>query len=301
MKKAVLPSAHALAHLPKEYLESELVSEESGYNAGWNVAKTSTGKLTSDKQKGGFYFNPITDDPCKENKSFYPKNKWPSDDKMPGFKEDAKNLGTVMHETLVKLARHVDAFVGKTHETDISLYDSVSNSGKAKCRLLYYYPVEEKTDDSQYWNGWHVDTGFLTGLAGDFYVNDANGEESMDIDKDAGLYTASCEGVERKVEIPPDCMGVQFGGCLQILAGGKVKATPHCVKSSVKPGQGRAAMVCFVDTADDFVLVPPKGMTKDEALNASIPSKAPVLLREVYGKDGATYGDIHMKYEGLPK
>ena len=39
MKKQLLPRAHGLAHLPKEYFMSELRSEESGFNAGWRLER----------------------------------------------------------------------------------------------------------------------------------------------------------------------------------------------------------------------------------------------------------------------
>ena len=132
------------------------------------MAKTLTGKPTEDAHKGGFYFNPLTEDPGKSNPTFYPKNKWPSEEKMPGFPEAAKDLGTVMHETLNQLAHHIGAFVSTKHSAAASLHDAVSESGKAKCRLLYYYPTDGATEnDDGYWNGWHVDTGYLTGHAGD--------------------------------------------------------------------------------------------------------------------------------------
>jgi hypothetical protein len=55
-----------------------------------------------------------------------------------------------------------------------------SNHYQAKGRLLYYFPLSEEEsknagDDS--WIGWHNDSGFLTALAGDMYVNDTTGEK----------------------------------------------------------------------------------------------------------------------------
>lgn len=101
------------------------------------------------------------------------------------------------------------------------------------------------------------------------------------------------------MEVPPGCMGVQFGECLQVLAGGAIRATPHCVRGPGNGGVGRAAMVCFVDAGVDFVLASPEGVSVDEALGAFIPSKAPSLAPEIYGKDGVSYGDIHANYEDL--
>ena len=58
------------------------------------------------------------------------------------------------------------------------LFEAMRHTEKAKGRLLYYYPIDEdhtatKEDN---WIGWHNDSGFLTSLAGDIYVNDCTGQ-----------------------------------------------------------------------------------------------------------------------------
>lgn len=42
--------------------------------------------------------------------------------------------------------------------------------------------------------------------------------------------TETRDGEEIKVSIPSDCLGIQVGECLQIVSGGLLVATPHCVR-----------------------------------------------------------------------
>jgi hypothetical protein len=92
---------------------------------------------------------------------------------------------------------------------------------KAKGRLLYYFPLSEEEvkdagDDS--WIGWHNDSGFLTALAGDMYVNDQTGEKVNCPDPAAGLYVNARDGSAIKIDIPEDCMAVQIGECAQVYS-----------------------------------------------------------------------------------
>jgi len=75
-------------------------------------------------------------------------------------------------------------------------------------------------DAADSWIGWHNDSGFLTALAGDMYVNDVTGEAIANPDPNAGLYVVDREGESVRVEIPEDCMAVQLGECCQIVTGG---------------------------------------------------------------------------------
>jgi hypothetical protein len=62
--------------------------------------------------------------------------------------------------------------------------------------MLYYYPIkpaavgdEGKSKDN--WIAWHNDSGFLTGLAGEIFVNHDTGEVISNPEPDAaGLYIA---------------------------------------------------------------------------------------------------------------
>uniref|UniRef100_A0A7S2UDG6 Fe2OG dioxygenase domain-containing protein n=1 Tax=Attheya septentrionalis TaxID=420275 RepID=A0A7S2UDG6_9STRA len=308
-KRAVLPMAHTLAHLPEDYLESNVVNRESGYQSGWSRGKEMLGKVP-DTNKGSFYFNPLTDQPgTPEDRAkypaSYPQNVWPSETVLPGFQDAAKQLGTLMHNVVVQLARHVDSFALEKCGVDSSnnplyadpnlLYNAMRTTIKAKGRLLYYYPLPETSEDvptEDSWIGWHNDSGFLTALAGDMYVDDTSGEEiSREIDKEAGLYVTSRSGGDaQKVEIPFDCMGVQIGECVQIVTGGHVVATPHCVRGSRKPSMARISLPCFVDAGASMPLKLPKGCSREQVLNASIPNPHVPPLNKRWNEDGMEFG-----------
>ena len=52
----------------------------------------------------------------------------------------------------------------------------------------------------------------------------------------SGLYIRSRGGTLTKVSIPTDCLAFQTGEALELATGGKLRATPHCVR--VGPGEG---------------------------------------------------------------
>ena len=259
-KQATLSLAHELARLPPDYLEGTLSDPHSLYNAGWSHGKEQLKPDTPDRSKASFYFNPVTDVPgTPEDRKLYPAsyplNRWP-EEKLPPLEIECKKLGCLMKQVVALLAHHIDFMVGK--DSCASMGPELSNTEKVKGRLLYYFPLEtessssttsrtstlshcgEKDNEStnsnevvqDSWIGWHNDSGFLTALAGDMYIDHETGQEipKEEIDPHAGLYIMDRTGTVTKVDIPDDCMAVQIGECLQIVTGGRVVATPHCVR-----------------------------------------------------------------------
>jgi isopenicillin N synthase-like dioxygenase len=293
-KQAFLPLAHTLAHLSPEYLETELTDKQSMYNAGWSHGKEKLGD-TPDFNKASFYFNPITDMPGTEEDrqrfpASYPINKWPEDGIVEGLETLGKKMGRIMCDTVALLAKHVDVYVKEhcaCHEYDIEMGKEMETTEKVKGRLLYYYPLEQSKDNDpgdrvheDSWIGWHNDSGFFTALAGDMYVNHDSGEiiPRQNVDPNAGLAIMDRNGNITKVEIPDDCMAIQIGECLQIVTGGNVIATPHCVRG-VSPnwnGNGgsnkiaRISFPCFVDTVPSFPLKVPRGISKEKVMERSV-------------------------------
>lgn len=304
-KKALLRQAHQLAHLPKESL-AKLEDEKSLYNAGWSHGREKLGDKP-DFAKGSFYFNPLVDLPGtiaeREKYPFsYIPNLWPTED-MPKFEPAAKALGTLMHEQVVALCVHIDKFAKKrvTNYIDNIMYNAISTTIKAKGRLLYYFPLpdeELKKGAADSWIGWHNDSGFLTSLAGDMYVNDETGEEIECPDPAAGLYVVNRDGDSVKVDIPEDCMAVQMGECCQIVTGGILQATPHCVRGAVPvPGSGikiaRISHPCFIDTAPYFTLDAPKGTSREQTC-AGADYRVPPLDKR-WLDDGMEFGEFLKK------
>lgn len=297
-KAAVLRQAHALAHLPAEELV-KLEDPKSLFNAGWSHGKEKLGDKP-DFAKGSFYFNPLTDKPGtdEDREKFpaaFPCNIWPTE-RMPEFEPAAKRLGKVMHECVVHLSRHIDAHVQtklKDYEPGL-ISKAMKTTEKAKGRLLYYFPMQKKGESS--WIGWHNDSGFLTSLAGDMYVDDETGEEIECPDPTAGLYVVTRDGGEVKVDIPKECMAVQLGECIQIVTGGVLTATPHYVKGASSSATGikvaRISHPCFIDPNPDFQLNIPPSSDPQRALASN--NKVPPLDGR-FTTNGQVFGDFLQK------
>lgn len=214
---------------------------------------------TPDTAKASFYFNPITDKPGSEDERAkyplsYPCNIWPDHQKLPGFKEKAQDLGRILTDACIALAKHLDTYIAK-REKDVPkdlLYNALNGTEKVKGRLLYYFPLLSQKSAEDSWIGWHNDSGFLTALAGDLYLDHQTGQKVTSPDPSAGLYVVNRENQVCKVSIPNDCMAVQVGECAQIVSRDTLRATPHCVKGS--PGLARTSLACFVDVPPNFPL-----------------------------------------------
>lgn len=319
-KDAFLPLAHKLAQLSPTYLEEKLTDEKSMYNAGWSHGKEKLGDLP-DYHKASFYFNPITDVPGTEEDrrrfpASYPVNKWPEEGAVEGLETLGKKMGRLMCDTVALLAKHVDVYVKDRcgcNEYDVQMGEEMMTTEKVKGRLLYYFPLDSKNvnsnDDKIHedsWIGWHNDSGFFTALAGDIFVNHDTGDiiPRKSVDPNAGLMIMDRNGNIMKVDIPEDCMAIQIGECLQIVTGGNVIATPHCVRG-VSPGWtggmegvkvARISFPCFVDTVPSFPLRVPHGISRDEAIERGVKGCAKVPpLNERWEKDGMEFGDFLQK------
>jgi isopenicillin N synthase-like dioxygenase len=293
-KQGVLSLSHALISLPEEYLQAELEDATSLFNAGYSRGKEKLGD-TLDVSKASFYFNPIADDPGnpelrKAYPTSYPRNKWPTE-KLPELEPACKTMGRLMKHVVVMLARHLDSYCA----TKISsyspslLYDALLTSDKIKGRLLYYFPTTAESQDS--WIGWHKDSGFLTALAGDLYLNHATGTIVNQVPDKAGLHIQTRDGLVVKVEIPSDCMAIQLGEAMQILSGGVLAATPHCVRGC--PGEARTSLPVFVDAPPTYQLQLPSTATRGNVLRHDSP-KIPSLASR-WTEDGMAFGDFLMK------
>lgn len=302
-KQALLPLAHKLVHLPPTYLEGDLGDPNSFYNAGYSFGKEKLGD-EPDTSKASFYFNPLTDRPgSDEDRSKYPAsypcNKWPTA-LLPELEPACKQLGSLMKDVVAALTKHVDAYAStqvKNYDKAL-LHNAMAETEKAKGRLLYYFPTLSSRDDS--WIGWHADSGFLTALAGDMYVDHATGHEIPNPDPNAGLYVATANGDDdyqiHKVDIPVDCLAVQVGECVQLVTGGALVATPHCVRGAsggLETNVSRISLPCFIDTPPTFPLHLPPHCSREQALHKAYARVPP--LGERWTEDGMTFGDFLAK------
>ena len=347
-KQKLFQKIFNLATLPQDYLEGNLTDAKSLYNAGWSHGKEKLGRnATPDLSKASFYFNPITDVPGTEEErdlypASYPCNIWPDESVTPGFEDCAKSLGCLMKDVVVLLARHIDVFVSDVIENSdeskrklVKIGAEMEKTEKVKGRILYYFPLdiengsaEEKctnkttntiTKKEDSWIGWHNDSGFLTALAGDAYIDHTTGKilDKKYVDPSAGLHVMDRNGTVVKVDIPEDCMGIQIGECLQIVTGGAVVATPHCVRGAdpyykytdiedennlkVKNNVARISFPCFIDTIPSFPLSVPGGCKREDVIKSTVRSARSVddtsssysivpPLEDRWVKDGMEFG-----------
>ena len=293
-KRDVLNLAHPLAHLPSQDLQ-QLEDPDSLYNAGWSHGKEMLKPGTPDTAKGSFYFNPIIDVPNEKDRELYPIsypiNRWPAT--LPELEPTAKRLGSLMKDVAVHLSKHIDAYAQSknTNYPSKSIYKSLVDTEKVKGRLLYYFPLpsnQAQSEDS--WIGWHNDSGFLTALAGDLYMDKDGSIVTPPQSSSAGLYVVDRSNQVCKVTIPLDCMAIQIGECTQILTGGSVIATPHCVRGA--PNLARASLACFIDVPPTVPLSVPPGATR-ESIMAMESNKVPSM--EGRWIDGMKFGEFLQK------
>ena len=292
-KKELLPLAYPLAHLPHDDLR-ELEDPNSLYNAGWSHGREKLKANIPDMAKGSFYFNPVVDIPgTPEDRErypvSYPQNLWPKKS-LPKLEPAAKQLGCLMKDVAVILSKHIDAYAHSCNQNYPlqTLYNTLVDTEKVKGRLLYYYPLPESAAESEdSWIGWHNDSGFLTALAGDIYMNPSGDIIKESSSPSAGLYVVDRGNQVKKVNLPDDCMAIQIGECTQIITGGAVVATPHCVKGA--PNLARVSLACFIDTPPSAPLsVPPGFKTESDRLNSS--PRVPSL--KARWTNGMTFGDF---------
>jgi hypothetical protein len=137
------------------------------------------------------------------------------------------------------------------------------------------------------WIGWHNDSGFLTCLSGGIFLAPDGRILEKSPHDEAGLYVVDRQDHVLQVTLPADCMGIQIGECTQILSGGAVVATPHCVRGA--PGVARASMACFIDTPPSYPLSSPTGDIPLDVL-AKSSSRVPPLSKR--WEDGMSFGDF---------
>lgn len=301
-KFELLSLAHSLANLPEQELK-EMEVPETLYNTGWSHGKEMLKNGIPDWNKASFYFNPLVDVPGTKEERIkfplsYPSNRWPKTSSLPTFKTSSRRLGSLMKDVAVELSKHIDDYAKSKNSSyqPETLFQTLANTDKVKGRLLYYYPLAngdkkeqlicDKSEDS--WIGWHNDSGFLTCLSGGLFMEpDGTILPSSPCD-DAGLYVMDRNDQILQVKLPSDCMGIQIGECTQILTGGEVIATPHCVKGA--PNVARTSFACFIDTPPTYSLRAPSTQSSSAGYPAFSSSRVPPLSKRWY--DGIPFGEF---------
>ncbi|XP_028795722.1 uncharacterized protein LOC114751231 isoform X2 [Neltuma alba] len=238
LRTDLLHLAPRLASLP-EKVKEELEDPHSRYNFGWSHGKEKLESGKPDLLKGSFYANPILDRPTTEASliqrypSYCGSNIWPSKT-LPELEAAFKALGKLMFDVGLMLAYHCDQYVSKgmKKHQDEGLEPILRRSRCHKGRLLYYFPAQQGTLDGSSmsdWCGWHTDHGSLTGLTCGMFKR--NGVEVPCPDGTAGLYIRTRSDQVVKVVFGKDDIAYQIGETTEILSGGYLCATPHCVRA----------------------------------------------------------------------
>jgi hypothetical protein len=131
-----------------------------------------------------------------------------------------------------------------------NLFRALVGAGTAKARAVSY-PAGASGSD---WQPWHYDYGIFSALLSPAVA--ADGGATL---LDAGAFARACPGAglvvrglcggaDAVAHIPAGCIGVQVGESAQILSGGRLVATPHCVRAPAGAdgdALSRAAFVVF--------------------------------------------------------
>eukprot|EP00164_Ancoracysta_twista_P002192 GFYU01002894.1.p1 GENE.GFYU01002894.1~~GFYU01002894.1.p1 ORF type:complete len:371 (+),score=141.13 GFYU01002894.1:34-1113(+) len=297
-REAFIDEMYKFAHLSED-VKKKYEHEPSMYNVGWSFGKEKLGE-TPDISKGSYYCNPCFDEPydAATREKFpwaAPQNIWPKDE-LPKFETTFKALGKIQFEASLLLAKQIDNLVKKEIPgyEEGTLYNLLKDTQKIKGRGLHYFPMDDEMADKASWIGWHNDTGFLTTLTAAQFFNDETGEKIKNPDPNGGLWVTDRDGGEVKVSNAPENLMVQCGECLQIITGGLLVATPHCVKASKNVGGvkvSRTTFPCFIDCNVDYVLRPPKGRSVEDVFDKTMASLVPPLSGRWQGEE-VTFADF---------
>ncbi|XP_042001028.1 uncharacterized protein LOC121750543 isoform X1 [Salvia splendens] len=298
LRQNLLCLAPRLAGLPED-VKLQLEDPNSRYNFGWSHGKEKLESGKPDMMKGSFYANPLLDVPTNDQSlvqrypSYCGPNIWPHD-VLPELElgmcwelatmnlSAFKALGKLILEVGLLLAHHCDQYKSnelKLHENG-SLQQILLRSQCHKGRLLYYFPshqcssvVDDGGESMSSWCGWHTDHGSLTGLTSAIFTRDS--VEISCPDSTAGLYVKTRSGQIVKVVYGEDEIAYQIGETTEILSGGQLCATPHCVrapKGEVASGVERSTFALFMQPNWDEKLLFPEQVNTNEFImpNGSI-------------------------------
>lgn len=289
LRKEILTLAPQLWRLPEEE-KAQITDAESMYANGWSFGKEMFNGYP-DTSKCSFYANPIYDVPFEEPELIknYPTmcrpNVWPA--RLPALRKAFRKAGQMLVSTGEELLRRIDEYVyeqiaDRGYERN-RLSKLIRNSRVHKGRLLYYLPkktASQNTEDrAPSWCGWHNDHGTFTGLLCPMYFREESDDyvEKLSIvkntDTQAGLWVATRSGEMIHVEPKEDELIFQIGESAQILTGGVMQATPHCVRGPSQPGISRATMAVFMDLHWDTKIAQPPGISPEEVVQSSLISQ----------------------------
>jgi isopenicillin N synthase-like dioxygenase len=149
---------------------------------------------------------------------------------------------------------------------------------------MYYLKQQRLTQ----WSRWHPDHELLQAITCPLFVDENTGRkiEMQEMDYQTSLHLRTRRGEEVKVLGEDEFMFVVMGDALQIISGGRLKATPHAVINDGNMGKvSRSTFVMFCPPKNDLVLeCPDEGTAFND--NTGLPS-----LRNRW-KKGMTFEEL---------
>ena len=119
------------------------------------------------------------------------------------------------------------------------------------------------------WCGWHADHGSLTGLVAGMYTEGRGTEQPLPPEGSGGLHIRSRGGAVVRAVFPADSLVFQVGETAQILSGGLLEATPHCVLAPAAGGASlcRNSFAVFMQPRWDEPMAPPPAFAQAVAVS----------------------------------
>lgn len=301
-KMKLLRLSKTFGELP-EAVQAQYESPETFYAFGWSRGKEKMKGGKADTAKGSYYANPIYDEPTKDKELIkkypanYSVNLWPSEH-VPTMESHFKFVGNFMYHVGLKVLKSCDQYLDTQIEEypKNNLYNIIKNSKTYKARLLHYYELpEEKNEEEDASCSWHLDHGGLTILTKAVYLD--QGYNEVKEPENCGLCIKDQNGNIHHCVIPENALLCQVGEMLQILSGGYLQATPHCVKSAKLKGITRESFPVFIDCPVDQDISLPKWSKKNADETKGMKGLVGVPeLKDRY-KDCKTYYDfVHKTY-----
>ena len=292
-RQRLLPLAAKLCLMP-EHVQKSWEDPESSFNVGWSFGKESLKNGSKDSHKGSWYANPMVDavtedkDLLKEYPSYTRPNIWPSEH-VPDLEESFKELGALVYRVgmrILELCGGADGMVA----------DCASDAQCAKGRLLCYLPHEEYDhtnididENAGMWCAWHKDHGSLTGLCPAYFLSSPDTQDEIECpDSSSGLYVRTRKGALVKIVMTKDVLGFQVGEALEALTGGRVAATPHCVRAARNTATTRCTFALFMQPHWNTPLSPTRQVETDSTGSHHTEEHAEID----HWTPGMTFGDF---------
>lgn len=205
-------------------------------------------------------------------------------------------MAKIMIQVGVMVAHQIDEIAHAKCPTypKNKLHDIIKKGGAHVGRLLHYFPFDAKESVEDDWCGWHNDHGALTALTSSMYI-DKEGKELAFKETKGGLFAKNRFSETAKISIPADMLAFQLGESTQIITGGVLEATPHCVvRSDELAGKGvsRNTFALFMEPDDLEPMSVPATRKASQAINKDTHKIPPLESR---WDNGIPFKEFHQR------